>query len=320
MIDLKEIIQYIKTHAYPYKTAKSLYNIIVGAKTHQTYFDACSQQLLSLYHSHPNLKYPPFERIFNNLSENDDNLNIDLKINPRYTFESIQQTFQVIQLLIQTISYNNHYTLSFIPVSQINKVQRKVKIIFHKIIQDQKEKLFEKEVYQLFSRINKENDNSILHYFLQGFDETMYTNQQVGMIESLTDDNLLRIKMNDLVEMMNQLENKDVFPILNEAIILPILSQNAYQTYQHVKKGLDMKQIAHLENVKENTIEDHILELFIKGYLSDYKMYLNESFYNNFKPFYQNQKASRLKVFKSEFPNNSYFEIKLAIVRIAREG
>lgn len=320
MIDLKEIIQYIKTHAYHYKTTKSLYNIIVGAKTHQTYFDACSQQLLSLYHSHPNLKYPSFERIFNSLNESGDNLNIDLKITPRYTFESIQQTFQVIQLLIQTISYNNHHTLSFIPVSQINKVQHRVKRIFHKIKQEQKEKLFEEEIYLLFKRINKENDNSILHYFLQGFEEKMYTNQQVGMIESLTDDDLLRIKMNDFVEMMSQLENKDDFPILNKAIILPVLSQNAYQTYQHVKEGLKMKQIAHLENVKENTVEDHILELFIKGYLSDYNKYLNEVFYSNFKPFYQNQKESRLKAFKAEFPNNSYFEIKLAIIRIARGG
>ena len=41
-------------------------------------------------------------------------------------------------------------------------------------------------------------------------------------------------------------------------------------------------------------------------------------FYSNFKPFYQNQKESRLKAFKAEFPINSYFEIKLAIIRIAR--
>ncbi|MGO3726935.1 MAG: helix-turn-helix domain-containing protein, partial [Staphylococcus carnosus] len=109
---MKEIIQYIKTHAYHYKTDKSLYNIIVGAKTHQTYFDACSQQLLSLYHSHPNLKYPSFERIFKDSNVYNNNVSKTLKVTPRYTFESIQQTFQVIQLLTQTISNHQHQSLS----------------------------------------------------------------------------------------------------------------------------------------------------------------------------------------------------------------
>ncbi|WP_237340568.1 helix-turn-helix domain-containing protein [Staphylococcus carnosus] len=320
MIDLKEIIQYIKTHAYHYKTDKSLYNIIVGAKTHQTYFDACSQQLLSLYHSHPNLKYPSFERIFKDSNVYNNNVSKTLKVTPRYTFESIQQTFQVIQLLTQTISNHQHQSLSFIPVSQIDKVQRKAKNLYYEILNNDEEKLFKEEIYTLFASINSYNELSILHYFLQGYEETMYTNQQVGMIELISEEELIRLKMNDLVEMMNQIENKDKFKILHKTIILPELSQNAFETYQYLKNDKTMKEISVIENVKENTIEDHVLELFIKGYLSDYHLYINQTFYSSFKSFYQNNKEERLKVFKSKFPEHSYFDIKLAIVRFSREG
>lgn len=319
MIDLKEIIQYIKTNAYHYKTDKSLYNIIVGAKTHQTYFDACSQQLLSLYHSHPNLKYPSFDRIFNDTDENNNSNSNTLKVSPRYTFESLQQTFQVIQLLTQTISNHQHQSFSFIPVSQIEKVQKKAKQLYYQILNNNDEKLFEKEIYNLFASINSNNELSILHYFLQGYEETMYTNQQVGIIELISDEELIRIKMNDLVEMMNQIEDKEKFKILHKTIILPELSQNAYETYRHLKNDKNMQEIAVIESVKENTVEDHVLELFIKGYLSNYDLYINQTFYSAFKSFYQNNKEERLKEFKLKFPDHSYFEIKLAIVRFSRE-
>ena len=56
------ILSYAMSHAFNYKTNKSIYNILTGKKSHQTFFDASSQQLLSLYHSLPNLKYSTFEQ------------------------------------------------------------------------------------------------------------------------------------------------------------------------------------------------------------------------------------------------------------------
>ncbi|MDU7023954.1 MAG: hypothetical protein E6350_12425, partial [Staphylococcus epidermidis] len=56
------ILSYAMSHAFNYKTNKSIYNILIGKKSHQTFFDASSQQLLSLYHSLPNLKYSTFEQ------------------------------------------------------------------------------------------------------------------------------------------------------------------------------------------------------------------------------------------------------------------
>lgn len=316
---LNELIQYIKTHAFDYKTKKSLYNILIGAKTQQTYFDACSQELLSLYHSQPELKYPTFERYYDQIQQLQTSA-MSIEVNNRHTYESIQTTFQVIQLLIQTFSHGEHHTFSFIPVSQLTNVQEKTKKLFNYIKQTNQEIAFKNEIYDLFKKLNSRNCHSIIHYFLQGFDETMYTNQQVTLIEHISEEELFVLKMNDLVEIIQIIEDENSFPILNQTILLPTLSQNAKWTYTLIMQGYKMVQIADIEKVKVNTIEDHILELFIKGYLHDYSKFEGKMSYQLFKNFYLNHPGQKLKHYKTAFPEMSFFEIKLAMVRIAREG
>lgn len=66
---MQHIIKTALQQTFNYKTNKSIYNILVGKKSHQTFFDACSQQQLSLYHSLPLLKYPSFELFLENITE-----------------------------------------------------------------------------------------------------------------------------------------------------------------------------------------------------------------------------------------------------------
>lgn len=97
------IIHFAYTNAHNYKTEKSIFNIITGKKSHQTFFDACSQQLLTLYHSLPNLKYPSFERYSNNFNIETEQYQSIIN-HPRHTYDSLINTFHAIQLLTQTLS------------------------------------------------------------------------------------------------------------------------------------------------------------------------------------------------------------------------
>lgn len=49
-------------------------------------------------------------------------------LHPRYTFESLGQTFQAIQLLVQTMSNTMQQDFRFVPISQNNKIQETVKL------------------------------------------------------------------------------------------------------------------------------------------------------------------------------------------------
>ncbi|MDI1635464.1 hypothetical protein QI406_12175, partial [Staphylococcus aureus] len=82
---MQHIIKTALQQTFNYKTNKSIYNILVGKKSHQTFFDACSQQQLSLYHSLPLLKYPSFELFLEKINEF--NAEMEIMLHPRYTFE-----------------------------------------------------------------------------------------------------------------------------------------------------------------------------------------------------------------------------------------
>ena len=278
-------------------------------------FDASSQQLLSLYHSLPKLKYQTFERLLNK----NDIKELNIKVHPRFTYDSLNNTFKCIQLLIQTISQYLHHQLKFVPMNQQVIIQNKVKKVYGTIIENDLIKDFENEVTDLFQAISLNNNNKCyLHYYLHGYDEPMYTRQQVSLIENISISKLYTLELNNLVTLGSEIENKQRYPILSECIILSSLLNKTSITQQYLHQGLSLNEIAIAQNVKLNTIEDHILELFIKGYEKNYENYVGKKDIFQFTQYYTEHKGERLKRYKQEFDHLSYFEIKLMIVGIER--
>lgn len=146
----------------------------------------------------------------------------------------------------------------------------------------------------------------------------MYTRQQISLIESIPQSELFEREMNELIDILNQLKDSTKYPILSQAIILSPLLTNTYLSYQKLKSGLNLKEIAQLQNVKLNTIEDHILEMYIKGYLIDYTLFINKKDILEFINYYQKHRGERLKFYKEHFTDWTYFQIKLVIVGIER--
>ena len=146
----------------------------------------------------------------------------------------------------------------------------------------------------------------------------MYTRQQVSLIEDIPVTKLFELELNNLVQMMFALENDKQFTILTQTIILPTLLNKTTITYHQLLKGLSMDEAAVTQNVKINTIEDHVLELFIKGYFSEYQTFVNGPQTSEFIAFYYQNRGHRLKLYKEEFDQLSYFQIKLLIVGIER--
>lgn len=311
-----QIINHAYQHAFNYKTNKSIYNILTGKKSHQTFFDASSQQLLSLYHSLPNLKYSTFEQFI--LQKDDFEKSIQVKIHPQYTYDSLTQTFSCIQLLIQTLSHKRKESNTFIPIVQNTYVQQRVKQIYQQVIESNQVSKTIDEIYLLFENLNNKANHTFLHYYLQGYEESMYTRQQISLIEGIPQSELFEREMNELIALLNQLKDSTKYPILSQAIILSPLQSNTYLSYQKLKSGLNLKEIAQQQNVKLNTIEDHVLEMYIKGYLIDYTLFINKKDILEFINYYQNHRGKRLKFHKEHFNDWTYFQIKLVIVGIER--
>lgn len=311
-----QIIKHAYQQAFNYKTNKSIYNILTGKKSHQTFFDASSQQLLSLYHSLPRLKYPSFERYLNDL--NDEEPKTIIKTHPRCTYESFINTFNCIQFLIQTVSQSLHNDFRFVPITQQTYIQQRVKDIYQHIKVNELESNFITEIKQLFEKIASKHEHVYLHYYLQGYDEAMYTRQQVSLIESKSQQELFEFEMNQLVDLMFEIEDMQVHPILNQTIIRPTLLNKTKLTLHQLEEGHSIQDISTVQNVKLNTIEDHLIELFIKGYINDYDRYLDITTIQPFINFYQSHIGIKLREYKQQFDTLTYFQIKLMIVGIER--
>ena len=108
----------------------------------------------------------------------------------------------------------------------------------------------------------------------------MYTRQQISLIEGIPQSELFEREMNELIDILNQLKDSTKYPILSSYHSFTLLT-NTYLSYQKLKSGLNLKEIAQLQNVKLNTIEDHILEMYIKGYLIDYTLFINKKIFSN---------------------------------------
>ena len=141
---------------------------------------------------------------------NDEEPKTIIKTHPRCTYESLINTFNCIQFLIQTVSQSLHNDFRFVPITQQTYIQQRVKDIYQHIKVNELESNFITEIKQLFEKIASKHEHVYLHYYLQGYDEAMYTRQQVSLIESKSQQELFEFEMNQLVDLMFEIEDLQV--------------------------------------------------------------------------------------------------------------
>ncbi|QLK86125.1 helix-turn-helix domain-containing protein [Staphylococcus sp. 17KM0847] len=309
---MKSIITFAYQHANPHKSKKSIFNIITGKKSHQTFFDATSLEMLSLYGCAPTLTYDNFESIIKSTHPH-----ISLPLQNHAPYAILQQTFTALQLLIQTLSYAKHGHMSFVPITSQIAVHQTVRRIYHHFhlkthIQD-----VEDELYLLFQCLNAKHENSTAHYYLTGYDEAMYTTKQVSLVTQQDMTTLTQIHYTDIVYLYDLLRDNTQFPILTYCLMHVPLSHTLMRTFVLLNQGRSIHDIAEQTHRTENTIHDHILALFIHNYIQDYTPYLMHNMID-FIQFYNQHPYQKLRFYKENFEHLSYFEIKLAIIGIAK--
>src|SRR5699024_12205724 len=140
-----------------------------------------------------------------------DNINKDIITHPRHTYDSLSNTFKAIQLLTQTISNTNHQIYQFVPITQHSTVHQQVKFVYKEIVKNQLQEPFIKELSSLFQSIYDKNNGLYIHYYLQGFEESMYTRQQISLIEDISQEYLFELELKDLVTLMNEIEHPETY-------------------------------------------------------------------------------------------------------------
>lgn len=312
---MKILIQYAYTQASPYKTEKSIYNIIIGKKSHQTFFDAVSLKLFSFYGINKNLSWNTFKSYI-------DDTNIKIKTIPtsnEATYETLTLTFECLQLLIQTLSNIKHHHTEFMPTTSHVHIHQHVKNLYFQIKSRQLEDNVKNEIYDLFDQLKSKHKHMVIHYFLTGYDESMYTPHQVSLIEGIESDLLKTYIYFDLFYLHALLKDSERFPFLSQCCASLNVSKAVYRTFLDLNEGHSIDKIAKMHRISLNTVYDHIVDLFINNYLTDITPFIsNTKECNDFIQYYQENPKQRLKYYKNAFGMFSYFELKLMIIYISK--
>ncbi|GGI39884.1 helix-turn-helix domain-containing protein [Mammaliicoccus stepanovicii] len=312
---MKDIILKTLSMKHEHKTEKSIYNILIGKKTHQTYFDATIEHLKLYYGCLPNLNYSDFENVVQ--EANIDHAHHTIQSNQFYS--QAKQTVSIILLLIQMISEKKHGNNQYQPIINDKDVQLYAKKLYI-LIKDNQEDSFISEIYTLFELIETKFGKIYLHYLISGYEETSYTPEQIALLENIS---IMKLK-SQLIEEYQFIQfsilDKQTFPILSMIDVKPPLHYQTMETFKLLKQTTQIHQLAKLKKVKEHTIHDHVIEMYIKGYLTDPYIFIVKENFEKFIQVFQDKPNQNLKYYYEALGSTiPYFEIKIMYVIHAME-
>ena len=227
-------------------------------------------------------------------------------------------------LLIQTLSNIINKHSNFLPVQTDVDTQSFVKkaILSKKTSTQTFAKKILNETEHLFSLLT-EKEATIIAYQLSGFEEAGLTISQLA--KRLNSEGIwVQLLFTGAIHhiLFNLHQNKETYPELY-SLCEGVLAEGTYtvtteKTWKLLAKGFSIEQIAKIRNLKESTIEDHIVEISLHDQRFSINDYISHEHRKQIEKAIDQLKTKRLKLLK-EYINNddiNYFHIRLVLTKI----
>lgn len=191
------------------------------------------------------------------------------KIN-RFTNLNIRSAFwERYQLFAQTFSEMAYKNQRYSPVIKHPQHQENVRLLFQQY-PDQRKELVEKWVEEqkfLFTHLEESHSNTIIAQ-LSGHQIIGETKSQLQELLEMDQFEYALYHQDIIEEILNLIEENSEILVLLNAIVCQLhretnygLSSSTYISYELLKQGFDIDNIASRRQLKENTIREHILEM-----------------------------------------------------------
>ncbi|UBH12233.1 helix-turn-helix domain-containing protein [Macrococcus armenti] len=303
---MNSITAYIKSNYRTDKSLKSLWNIVVGARTQQTYFDAAMQQLLPVYELSPSYPLHKFEEKIKALDDN-----CSLKLYP-YFYLASEVSFQALRLLVQTSSELSYHNNKFMPVSSDIMIQRQVKRIVHEINPDQLHYVRD-DLKMLVDAVHQKFGHNIFIYQLSGNNTRALNDAQLARSLNIETHELkfkLFIEKNFIIHLLRNAP----FKVFNQLYYRVPLHKNTLKTYRLIHNN-DIEATSKQLKLRTHTIQDHIIEMIIKDYEVDIMRYIDAFEMDVICEQYKTAQYGKLKTFYVNSQVDDYFKLKLGITK-----
>lgn len=309
---MKAINQYIRTNFLEDKSVKSLWKVLNGARTQQTYFDAVMQDLLPVYELYPNVSLDDIEKQILRLDSGN-----NIKLYPYFHYAT-DISFTGLLLLLQSVSENLYHSTDYIPMTNRLFIQQHVKMIFAHIKNENLFMELAKEVEQLVQYVEKETGTCYFIHLLSGHDITPASYELLAIQYNKAIDDIatqIFIEKNIILHWIKY-QSPD---ILKQLYARTPLHLNTNDTYKRLLSGASIETIQHEKGVRIHTIQDHIIEILIKDYPLDISLFLSHKEYQLISKILEEHQFGRLKSYFELSPVKDYFKLKLAIVKYKME-
>lgn len=117
-------------------------------------------------------------------------------------------------------------------------------------------------------------------------------------------------------EIVNSMEE---YPLLSNFVrdvyMFKVVTGSTLQTAQMYERGYTVEQIAVMRNLKETTIEDHIVEISMYEPNFNVENFISSDEIREVEEAVITYQTKKLKVLKEVLPNLSYFQLKIALAK-----
>ncbi|MBM7598331.1 uncharacterized protein YpbB [Virgibacillus halotolerans] len=342
---LKGMILTCSSHIQAERTISSIYHLLKGRKSIQTVQDAHIYQLEKFYGVYKSLSKKTFDQnvlelenkqfLQKNasddlqfkittagkgwLNEHKDNLPLNYFNGLKYA-DTAKCFFERLILLIQTItnSRKNHY--SFIPVIDKIAIEDWVRMIYRQAKGSEMQllKKIYAELYRLLQHFTAQEANIFVDR-LTGYKQYgMSLEQLATSYKRETSD--IQLLLTGILQAMVAIIQKDIKQYSFLSFTLKDLSpsnsitNSAYATFELLNKGHTVEQIAHIRNLKGNTIQDHIVEIALYDATFPIHSYVSAQAQQEIITAIQQTKSYKLKQIKQYISEEiNYFQIRLVL-------
>jgi uncharacterized protein YpbB len=327
------------------RTIYSIYHLLKGKKTSQTIQDAHLFQLTPYFGVYSSITRDVFEAVINKQSEQQwviscGNQRYGLtKAGEEYLLQLSTQFpapiylnglkfhqkdlrfWERLSLLVQVVSNLVNKETNYIPIQKNKETHSWVKSFLQKTKLGRNQ--FGIALYgELAACLQVDNclNPSILIFRLTGFKRIGQTSIQIAEMLNMTIVQYQLEFLNILHYLIEKVStSKNQFPLLyailenlNEKTVM---TNSSYKTYEMLKRGYSIEEVAEYRQLKTSTIEDHIVEIALNMVDFSIDSFVDQQKQKRIITAAEKTASKQLKLIKNEVSAANYFEIRLVLAK-----
>lgn len=327
------------------RTVYAVFHLFKGKKSSQTIQDAYLYQVESVYYTLPNLTRSSFDENIQSLisqsflqMKEGPNYHItesgEYRLHDYFTKKSFPAFLNGMKyqehafvfwdrlgILIQALSNLVNNNRQYYPISRDSKILYWVKqfMMSQKMSKHQLAAALYDELYSIFLDDPPERPEIIV-FRLTGYKQIGKTvEQSAGKLSLETTEywyrflNLLHYVLDEVLE--KRYKYPLLFSIIQDVYQPFPMTKSTMETYQLLLNNYTIADISKMRNLKENTIQDHIIEIALNNPNFCIQPFIDSNTEEKILQIAKEIGKQKLKPIKEKLENVSYFQIRLALAK-----